>query len=290
MTTRLLRRQRGFTLVEAIAVIVITGIVVTFITVFVKLPVDGYLQVAGRGQASDMVDNAMRRMARDLRLALPNSVRTNGTTIEFLETRVGLRYLADDDIDTGGAPAAPLLWSASAPLQPTFTVVGQVPGGRQAPRIKDFVVVYNLGDGQEPANAYANCASGCNVAEITALTADQITLKTNPFRQQAINGVELKSPGKRFHVVSGPVSYHCDLARRRLTRHWDYPIQPAQSFPPTGGSSAVIAENISSCQFAYEQMENQRSGLIGITLGVAVGGDAAANVALVHQVHVDNTP
>ena len=281
-------RQRGFTIVEAIVVIVITGIIGAIVAVFIKLPVRGYLDSVARAEAADMADNTMRRLTRELRLALPNSVRANGTAIEFIETKVGLRYLADDDI--GPVGGIPLSWTDATAT--TFSVVGGIPGGRHAPVLNDFVVIYNLGAGQEPANAYANCAGPCNRAQIAAINpvASTMTLLANPFAAQSAAGTALASPVKRFHVITGPVSYVCDSATRRLTRHWGYGFLADQPTAFTTGNRAILAENVVSCAFAYDTLASQHSALIGITLTLQVQDENRSQVTLMHQVHVDNTP
>lgn len=282
------RRSRGFTLVEAIVVMVITGIIGGVIAVFIGLPVQGYTSSVARAEASDLADNAMRRMARDLRLALPNSVRVQGNFIEFLQTKAGLRYLAEDDINTPPGGIA-LDWNDTSKLE--FTVTGTLPTGRNALVAGDSVVIYNLGPQQQPGDAY-DCALACNRATIDALSAadGKITLKTNPFAAQATVGEVLRSPARRFHVVESAVTYGCDPATRRLTRYWGYAIQAGQPTPPAGGMSALLAENVISCEFNYSNLASQRSGLIGITLQVRVQDGSGGSVFLVHQVHVDNTP
>jgi MSHA biogenesis protein MshO len=283
------RGQRGFTLVEAIAVIVIMAIIGGVIAVFIQMPAERYASSIARGEASDLADHAMRRMTRDLRLALPNSTRVSGNYIEFLQTKAGLRYLAEDDINTPGGTKY-LSWNDTAARE--FIVVGGLPTGRTAPVVGDSVVVYNLGPSQEPGNAY-NCTGPCNRATISAVSpADgTITMTTNPFALQgAAGGVTLMSPSKRFHVVDSPVTYGCDPVTRRLTRYWGYTIASGQPTPPSGGSSALLAENVVSCEFKYTNLSSQRSGLVGISLELKVQDGSGGSVLLVHQVHVDNTP
>ena len=90
------RQQSGFTLVEMIVVMVITGIIGGMVAIFIRAPVQGYMDSARRAELTDIADTALRRMARDVRSAVPNSVRLSGSTvIEFLPTRDGGRYRAN---------------------------------------------------------------------------------------------------------------------------------------------------------------------------------------------------
>jgi len=98
-------RQRGFTLVELVMVIVILGIVGGMVAVFMRAPIEAYFDSGRRAALTDVADTAVRRMSRDLRKALPNSIRTstvNGsdTCLEFIPTRTGARYR---ELDRGRA-------------------------------------------------------------------------------------------------------------------------------------------------------------------------------------------
>jgi MSHA biogenesis protein MshO len=287
------QRQRGVTMIEMIIVIVITGIIGGVIALFIRLPVQGYTDSVARAAATDAADIALRRMARDLRLALPNSVRVtssaapNARYIEFLQTTAGLRYLAEDDVRPNVATGVHLNWTDAT--KTVFDVVGAMPSGRHAPVVGNYVVVYNLGEGQEPGNAY-NCDVACNRAQIKSFpTVGSIEMVANPFPAQSAGGVALMSPGKRAHVVSSAVTYVCNLDTRKLTRYWDYPITAAQATPPVGGKSALLADNVANCNFDYTNLSSQRSGLIGLSLGIQLAGNTAV-LQLEHQVHVDNTP
>ena len=61
--------HRGFTLVEAIVTIVLTGILVATAAVFIRAPVQGYIDVARRADLTDTADYALRRIGRELRQA-----------------------------------------------------------------------------------------------------------------------------------------------------------------------------------------------------------------------------
>src|SRR6478735_4714089 len=87
------RSMRGFTLTEAIMVIVITGILASMVAMFIRKPVQGFFDTARRAALVDAADTVLRRISRDVREALPNSVRVSGgTALEFLHVRSAGRY------------------------------------------------------------------------------------------------------------------------------------------------------------------------------------------------------
>ena len=290
------RAQRGFTLVEAIVAIVIIGILGAIVAVFIRAPMQGYADSVARAETSDEADLALRRMAREIRLALPNSVRVNGEgdTIEFLLTKTGGRYLAAEDGATSGKPL-----DFADPAKRAFTVVGRL----QAEVAKgDYVVVYNLGPDMAPADAYAWAIKGAprniaRVAKTATATAEatEIELDDNPFARDDA----MPSPGRRFQVVSTPVTYRCEAKGGQLvlTRHANYAIRATLDDAMTGATTAVLARRIASCAnlFRYDLADDElrRSALVLLSLPLHTrgAGDAGAGaVRLVHQVHVDNTP
>lgn len=270
---KLRRSCRGFTLVEMIVVIAITGIVAAMVAVFVRAPVLGYVDSARRAELTDEAGTAFRRISRDLRLAVPNSVRVTGgnLAVEFLLARSGGRYRAGcSDAATGdplafGDPAAyPCETALSAN---SFDVLG--PGVQV--EATDSIVVYNLGIAG--ADAYAgdtlrpvNGTSGPNVSSI------------------AFSGTQfpLPSPSNRFQVVEGPVSYVCEAGT--LRRYWNYAVGAAR----TTGSSALLASNVTGCQFTYDPLVvANRAGLVTLRLTLAREGES---VNLYEAVHVSNVP
>jgi MSHA biogenesis protein MshO len=294
------RTSQGFTLAEAVVVIALTGIVAAAVALFIRLPVQGYIDTAARAELADVADTALRRMARDIRLALPNSVRVTSaagvTYVEFLLTKTGGRYLAEEDNPTSAAgPILNFFPVVPAATGLTFTVVGGLPSGAQTIVNGDSIVVYNLGSGQAPADAYG----GGNVATVASVNAGNgtITVASNPFTSQ---DPKMPSPGRRFHVVQTPVTYACTpgAAGGTLTRYWGYAITTAQpnnvaAAPLAGARQALLAAGVIACTFSYDNLPNlgnQRSGLVGLGLSLQTPNPAAGTVALFHQVHVNNTP
>lgn len=267
-------RLRGFTLVEMIIVIVITGIIAAVVAVFIRKPVEGYFDTARRAQLTDIADTALRRIARDVHLALPNSVRTTDgdQTLEFLLTRTGGRYRAEYRSDGSGDVLD------FATTDTSFDIIGPAVTFAQGDRI----VVYNLGPNVSGANAYA----GDNITSYTGAPGPQTTVSIAAFK------FPFASPGDRFQVVDGPVSYVCDPAARTLWRYWNYPIQSAQpgaaALPGLAGPNAArLATQVTSCVFRYVQGVTERSGLLEMQLTLEDGGE---QVTVYHTVHVNNVP
>lgn len=262
--TLMTKFQHGFTLVEAIIVITVTGIIAAVVAVFIRAPIQGYFDSARRAELTDTADTAVRRIARDLRLALPNSVRVTGgnQAIEFLSTRDGGRYRAEPG--TGSEDILDFSQNDTS-----FDVLGPpitFATGNQ-------IVVYNLG--VPGADAYA----GNNRSQITGGSGYNIQIQSKQF--------PFASPASRFQIVDTPVSYICNLTAGTLTRYSGYTISPTQPNPPTGGTSALLAQNVSACSFTYQPGVTERSGLVSLQLAITLNNET---VSLHHEMHVSNVP
>jgi MSHA biogenesis protein MshO len=286
-----LRRLGGFTLVEVVIVMVVTGVLAGIVAIFIKGPVLNYINARSRAEMSDAADGALRRMRRDVRLALPNSIRvsSDGRALEFIQTKVGARYLSIED---GAAPGRFVLnfITAAPPDGLRFDIVGTPPVGAQAIVQNDRVVVYNLGSGFAPADAY----TGGNIATVAGIAGQTVTLTANPFAAQAAQGAVLESPGRRFQVITGPVSYYCrsfaNGGNGTIERHHGYALQANQPYPPSGPVVAVLASNVQACSFTYNTTMNEPKALVGIALTLRDRRDDTTRSTLSLHVHVDNTP
>jgi MSHA biogenesis protein MshO len=262
------RRARGFTLTEAIMVIVITGILAGMVAVFIQKPVQGFFDTARRAALVDAADTVLRRISRDLREALPNSVRISGTALEFLHVRSAGRYR--EQVAAGGA-GDPLDFTTA---DTSFDVLGPPVSVQSG----DAVVVYNLGIlGVTGSDAYAGTSLRLARAPFGASLANVAITSASPF--------PFASPAKRFQVIDTPVSYVC--AGTQMRRYSGYPIQlPPQPVPPAG-VGALIADKLSACSFAYAAGPSEREALVTLSLALT---DTGETVSLIYQVHVNNVP
>lgn len=281
--TRCLRRQQsGFTLVEAIMVMTITAVLAAGVAVFLRKPIDGYVDLNRRSGLSDVADTAARRISRDLHLALPNSVRTvpsDDHCLEFLPTIAGGRYRAGVDAIGGGN-----LFNTATPIS-SLDFLG---GLSTNPSAGDLLVVYNLGI--VGADAY----NRDNLATIASVAGNTLNLS-------AAKLFPLNSPANRFQIVSGAeqaVFYVCsgpigiDAAGNgtgtlvRLNAYGINATEPATCpVPPT--NAAILAQNISTCQFSYAAGVTTRGGLVSMRLGITRNNETAN---LYQDVHINNVP
>lgn len=291
-----MKRQTGFTLIEVIVTLVLIGILTGVVALFLRGSMESYADTTARAMATDGADLALRRIGRDIRLALPNSVRVNaaGSAMELLLTTAGGRYLSADDGVSGQ-----VLDFVGGNLR--FDVVGAMPSLSSRVATGNFVVVNNLGAGYEPANAYSTNPNSSNIARISGITRDpgdgwtvtSLTLASNPFTLQ---NPKMPSPQMRFQVVEGPVSYVCQADTDGLLTLWrytGYTINSTLNVPPLGAfTRAMLLKGLSTCAglFVYDtSAAAQRSGLVLISLDLLPRNDSGA-IRVVHQIHVDNTP
>ncbi len=273
-----MRKNSGFTLVELIVVITLMGVVATLVAVPLIQPIKGFGDTARRVAMADALDNALRRVAREARNVLPNSLRqpaSGAACIELLPTLGGGRYRsnasAGDALDFSTTDTSFDVLSS--------TGLSSIPAGAKA-------VIYNLGINGD--NAY----DLDNAATIQGFASNKITLSSGkkfPF----------ESPGQRFHVISGSsVVYACIGAGAsgdegagslvRYTRALGTGLSALTTCPTSVPSGAVtLVDKVSSCAFSYTTGVLQRDGVLLMSLSIRQGGEEGR---LFHETHVNNVP
>lgn len=266
-------RESGFTLVEMIVVIVVIGILASLGGQLIVGPVTGYIDLSRRTRLVDQAEIALSRMQRDIRQALPNSIRitNSGRSLELLSTVAGGRYRRFADPGPGGDDLLDFAIADNG-----FEVLGDL---SSVPTSGQNLVIYNLSSTALSGNAYA--ADPDNMAVIAAgSTLSHINLSP-AFR------FTNSSPYQRFFILDGPVSYACEGGV--LNRYSGYAIGAL----PTTGTQALVTRNIEqvagndNCSFTFDPGTTQRAGLVTVSIALEEEGE---RIHLLQQVHVVNTP
>lgn len=291
--SRWLSRTRGFSLIELITVIAITGIIASMVAVFIRKPIDAYIDTVRRAELTEAADTAVRRIARDVRTALPNSVRVvasgGSNYLEFIPTVGGGRYrqypTTQDATGTGNV-------LDFGTTETAFDVLGPVPVYAAG----NYVAVFNLGFGSA-SDAYV----GNNRAQVTSSNAVVGAFSSDATPHTVSFGAlqfPMPSPTARFQIVTTPVTYQCspNLANPTvgvLQRYSGYVFAaaPATQATPPAGVPQLLVGNVAECDFDYNEVVasgvHTRTGLITLTLRLEDGGES---VRIVHQIHVQNAP
>ena len=175
------RRLAGVTLIELVVVITITGIIAVVLGTFIVRPIEGFRDTVRRAELVDAAEMALRRTARDIRRALPNSVRIRdslgnvdnvtctvpGVTcaIEMLNTVDGGRYREGPGMKPGGHNHANMQFRLKIDSNDSdgFNIIGLFqhlnefetsPGAFNSTGTPFRLAIYNQGESVPTANAY----------------------------------------------------------------------------------------------------------------------------------------
>lgn len=281
-------RQRGFTLVELILVIVLSAIVGVMVSSVLSRPLEGFVAQSRRAELVDIGASALNRMQRDIRMAVPGSLRVSadGQALELLLIHSGGRYLPNRPLDNS------LNFSATPDAQCNGPLVAGVPAC-------DVLQVFAPGF-SPPAAGWLVIASSpfswtpSNPGNITPTNTVFTRLpESDTAAYPGISLIRVTPPGaggdfafaapsaqRRIYFADRVVGYRCSGGQ--LLRYEHDQLQPTlpAALPATG---RLQADRVESCDFRYASA----SGLATLRLNIATAGES---IRLAQQVQVNNAP
>lgn len=271
-------RMQGFTLVELVMVIALAGLVAVMIATVMSRPMQGFVDQSRRATLVDLASTALNRLARDIRLAVPNSVRVgvNGE-LELLRAPVGGRYRANL---LNGVPQDPPRCTAS-PCSIPFA--GPLPLNELVLPAGLWMVIYNVGGAGAGNNVWPPLDAASSV--ISPRVTVSLAASTLQLSGAAVAGFRFRyaSPQHRFYLADSVVGYRC--MNNQIRRGEFNSLENAYNYD----NAAVVVDrvNCGASSFTYAAGTNIRSGLVTLRLTLT---DSGETITLLQQVHVDNAP
>jgi MSHA biogenesis protein MshO len=275
-------KQSGFSLVELIVVIVIMGILSASVGAFIASPVRSYFETIDRATLTDAGNLVVRRITRELQSAVPNSARvtTSGSTkyLEFVPIVDSGRYR--HAVSNGNDPNGTDPLVVTSATDNSFQVLGPTITATSGSQL----VVWNLGTGN------SNLYSGTNIRTVTSIGAG---LQTITFTATTVWPGD--SPGYRFEIVNGAVTYACTPnagGTGTLTRYSGYAIQATQpastsTAPLSTATSSLVLNDVTSCSFTPGSVAVD---LNAVQIAMQLTDSNGETVSLYSQVHTPNSP
>ena len=259
-------RDKGFTLVELILVLVILSIVTAIGTQFLSTALNSYHQAQFRVKLIAKGRVSIEQIVRQLRMAVPNSVRlsTSQDCIEFLPIVAGASYEGELP-DAGNSAEAISSISTSHSILGLGTPAHVIVGAAQASEI------YTT----------ASPSSRVGVGSLGTAPYTNIPLiSPHIFLQNSIN--------KRLYLASNPKRF-C-VSGTDLIHYTNYGFQTTNvSDIPPGGNSILMAQSVTAqgSAFSLSNDSQDRNTSINIALRFNEGTES---VDLFQTVLIRNVP
>ncbi|MGB0892867.1 MAG: PilW family protein [Parashewanella sp.] len=276
-----LTRSLGFTLMEMVTVLVILGIVLVGIGSFVTFGTQIYVDSNAADRVIGSSRFAIQRMTRELRTALPNSVRLNSNNIsfqclEFVPTVTSTSYL---DL--------PFVPASAANTGKVFLDKKPSSNGQSnsdiAANQRAYVYPVTTAEVYSPSSnprKYADIQNASSTGDVVNL----IFTRSTQFAE--------RSPSERMFFTHQPVSY-C-VQGSQLLRYANYGFHAIQRFPNQMGTGSLMAQNIvnslnqsNNRPFFIDQATLEHSAIIRVQPIFNFNG---SQFQYHHQVQVLNVP
>lgn len=271
----LMHKGRGFTLVELVVSIVISGILMGMIAMIMGAPVETYLGQSRRNDLVDVSSRISRTLPADLQKALPRSVRIadNGNTkvLQMIEVSDVLYY---KDVSPTPIPNQELSFGM---FGDTFSVYGRVSANPST-----------LVLGSNGNEAYG-AAVVTSVPTPGAGTSQQVTLPAG-------FSFTVPSPTNRVFAIAAPITYICNLNTGRITRFAKHARNMAMPVDETasqlnGAESSIVATGVTACSLQCFTGLDPCLTTLALTVTVARGiAPDIDSTQVIQQYALENTP
>jgi MSHA biogenesis protein MshO len=266
------KNQRGFTLIELITVIIILGVLASSMTSFLQFGMKIYTDSADREELVSAARFVVERLNREVRNALPNSIRIiggDGQCLEFVPIDTSVIYLDIPVAPEAARNSIDVLMLESLLLPTTKYVSVHALNSddiynRKAGVIEQFTSVDNSGN-------------------------KQILSKINFTPSVLFNGESLTN---RLYFISMPVSY-C-IEANNMYRYQDYNSYDVDGTPGTASSKVLMAGHIENYSidgnvlpFQTTPATLQRNGLAQIRLKFVLNLE---EIVFNNEIQVPNVP
>lgn len=271
--------NHGFTLVELVMVIVVLGILSTGSLKFISNAAQGLVDTAERQALASSATIAVEKVLREVRRALPNSVRqfSDGGN-ECLEL-------------------VPILHSSeyvSVPIASDETGFDSIRFVGTTGTESGHVAVYPNSEDSVYGSSSLGFVRSVSTDTATAGSVNALTnLQTITFAGGMAYRFPTDSPRKRFFLVSQPISF-CDDANGRLWRYqnYDFQVTGGTGIPTTGSNRILIADSLqaNSLEFNILPAQLQRNAVVRMSLIIERGGASTEQVDISQEVQLRNVP
>lgn len=280
-------KQNGFTLVELVTVIVIIGVLAVSATTFLRFGTQSYTDAADRDELISTARFVVERLNREVRNALPNSMRiVNGSgkrCLEFVPIAESVIYLdipvapesSKEDIDflmLNEYPKTKYVAVYALTAKDIYDRATGVIGERKD--VDDEYYIYSSDDRQIGLNE-----------NIENSTVYRLKLKTSTL-------FKAESPTKRMFFIEQAVSY-C-LEGSQLFRYEGYVNSAIDNIPVRGTNNgkdnwSLMAEYIdnSASSFDVANATLQRNSLVQVRLAFFKNSET---IVFNNEVQVHNVP
>jgi len=253
------RFSKGFTLVELITVILILSIVSISITSFIRFGVDIYQDTVNRDRQVGDSRFLIERITRELREAMPNSVRVSGSCLEFVPIVASSTYIS--------IPVTPDTSNSLLVVEPELN------GGSR-------IVIYPL----NPQELYE--IAPIDLGKVFSIQAiDNVAVNVSKITLNQQSSFLQHSPIERYFMIDNAVSY-C-VEGTDVKRYSDYWPTPTQLSPPAGTGVLMASSQTNALPFEYHQDSLIRNAVVQLNFSFGYDDES---LNLYHEVHIINVP